>query len=494
MPRLKATVGLLASAMLVGLAPAAIVSADDLIPSTVVLAPQSDVDDATVIVLTASVTEPADGYDADGATIAFTSTVGGGPSCDLVAVSTTGTDCTLGTLTAGSYTYEASYSGNTTVAPSTSPTISFEVTAAPPPPPTPSSVQLTSPDASVLAGADVVLTADVTADPGYDTGATITFASIAGGGPVPPGCVDKPVDTSGTTCDLGSGLAVGTYTYEATYSGNATTASSSDQFTFEVTAEPDTVLDASGVTRDYSTFYPVKDGYRDVLTLSGMRNEPITVTIRIYGPTGKKVLTRVLASASGAYAAHWSGRSSSGKVLASGKYKIVQTLKDLAGNSLVVTKYSTISHNKLVTRTTYVTKKGKSVSAFAGTVLVHRTIGYAKLVASSANPAAVGYHFSIPSATRYKSISFQIYAKGRSGGHNSILMQNFTWCAYSGNWDIGCFDRIKAFSSSSLKWHTTSGSPKNNRSGTHVRGSVYADRGTVYVYKVRVKVVYQVLR
>ena len=150
-----------------------------------------------------------------------------------------------------------------------------------------------------------------------------------------------PVSTSGTVCDLGSGLDVGTYTYEASYSGNATTEASSGQVTFEVTAVPDTTLDASGVTVNYSTFYPAKDSYKDKLTISGVRDEPITVTIKIYSPTGKKIKTVAVASAGGAYSYLWSGRTSSGKIRAAGKYKIVQTLKDLAGNTLVVTKYST---------------------------------------------------------------------------------------------------------------------------------------------------------
>ena len=61
-------------------------------------------------------------------------------------------------------------------------------------------------------------------------------------------------------------------------------------------------------------------------------------------------------------------------------------------------------------------------------------------------------------------------------------------------WSLDCFDHVRGFGSSSLTWHKTSGSPSANRSGTHVRGAVYVNHGVVYIYKVRVKVVYQVLR
>ncbi len=72
--------------------------------------------------------------------------------------------------------------------------MSFDVTAAPPDP-SPSSVVLGD-STSVQFGHTKTLTADVTAPAGYETGATITFTSISGGGPP---CTAVAVDTSGTT-------------------------------------------------------------------------------------------------------------------------------------------------------------------------------------------------------------------------------------------------------------------------------------------------------
>jgi hypothetical protein len=489
MPRLRALIGLAALVLLAGLLPVATVNADPLTPSNVTLAGVGDVEVGQEVVLTATVTEPTTGYDGDGATITFTSISGGGDPCTDVAVSTAATECHL-TLPTGSYTYEATYSGNTTVAPSTSNQVSFDVTPAPPTPGL-SSVTLAGPG-SVVVGNDVTLTAMVAAPAGYDAGATIDFDAVAGGGPE---CDDIPVSTSGTTCDLGTNLAIGFYTYEAVYSGSATTlGSTSIQFTFEVTAVPDTTLEASGVTINYTTFYPAKDSYRDRLTIHGNRNEPIRVTIRIYSPTGKRIKTVTSGLAAGAYSYQWSGRNSAGTILASGKYKIVQSLKDVAGNKLVVTKYATLSHKKLVTKTKYVTKLGRTISVSNVPIIVSSS-GYAKLDARR-DPVVVGYQFTIPSATRYKSISFQAYAKGPKTSPSSVIgVQNFSWCPYvSGPWVATCFDRLKPIGGSGTNWYKTSANVSANRSGHRVRGLLGAADGIYYIYKVRVKVVYQVLR
>ena len=459
-------------------------------PSSVVLGDSTSVQFGHTKTLTADVTAPA-GYET-GATITFTAISGGGPPCTNVPVDTSGTSCDLAGLAVGTYTYEAQYSGNATTDPSTSNQVSFDVTAVPPDP-NPSTTSLTGPG-SVLVGNEAVLTATVSASAGYDTGATIDFTSISGGG---PDCLDVPVDTGGTECHLAS-LPVGTYVYEATYSGNATTlGSTSLQVSFDVTAVPDTTLDASGVGTDVTTFYPVKDGYRDKLTISGLRNEPISVDIRVYSPTGSRVVLTRIALGAGAYSYLWSGRTSSGDVRAAGRYKVVQTLKDGVGNTLVVTKYVNLSHKKLVTKTKYVTKLGLSITAgSSGNIFVSKSLGYAKLVGSSGNPAMAGYSFTLPSATVYSSITFQIYATGPTSLPKSqIGLQNMSWCPdLSGDWNIACFDHWRSWSGTSVAWHSAPGSASLNRKVTKVRGAIYSIHGTVTVRKVRVKVVYRVLQ
>ena len=459
-------------------------------PSTTSLTGPTSVPEGDDVTLTADVVANA-GYQV-GATITFHA-ISGGADCTDVVVDTSGTLCDLGSsLSAGTYTYEATYSGNDAAVSSVSPPFSFDVVA--PPPPGSSTTSLSGPG-TIVVGTDAVLTADVTAQAGYEVGATVDFTAVSGGG---PDCSDVVVDTSGTLCDLGSGLTVGSYTYEATYSGNVdVTGSTSNQVTVVVTGVADTTVDATGVTNDVSTFYPARDSYRDKLNIKGTRNEPIAVTIKVYGPTGRRLLTKAIGLGSGAYVYAWSGRTSSGKILASGRYKVVQTLKDGSGNTLVVTKYANLSHKKLVTKTKDVTKKGLSITAAStGNILVATRSGYAKLLGSAFNPALAGYQFTIPSATRYKSISFRIYAKGPSSAPRSeIGMQDMSWCSdLSGNWSMTCFDRFKAWSSSSAAWHATSGNANIYRLGTRVRGVIYSSHGTVVVYKVRVRVVYQVLR
>ena len=415
------------------------------------------------------------------------------PTAPTSTVSISGTECDLTGLAAGSYVYEAVYSGNAAVLTSTSGQFSFEVTAAPPPPPDPDPSTTTlsrSPSGSIILGDEVVLTATVSAPSGYDSGATIDFNAVSGGG---PDCDGVSVSTSGTTCTL-SNLPLGTYTYEAVYSGNADVlGSTSNQVTFEVSETPDTTLEASDVTLNYTTFYPAKDSYKDKLTISGTREEPITVTIKIYSSSGHKVLTKVLALGDGEYAYLWSGRTSSGKILASGKYKVVQTLKDLAGNTLVVTKYSTLSHKKLVTKTKTITKKGRSIAAATGIVYAYGSSG-AKIDARM-EPVGVGYGFTIPKATKYTSISFKIYAKGpKTAPSSAIGMQNFDACPYvAHSWSVDCFYWAKSIGGGGTKWYSTTGGTASH-SGTHVRGIVVAGSGVYYVYKVRVKVVYKVLR
>ena len=117
--------------------------------------------------------------------------------------------------------------------------------------------------------------------------------------------------------------------------------------------------------------------------------------------------------------------------------------------------------------------------------------------ASNGGWTGVGYQFSLPSATVYKSISFQAYVKGfLSIPTNYIGIQNFKTCAPSYGWHEECFERWEAGGSGSgvPEWHWTSGSTTTNRTGRTARGMVSVYSGTAYVYKVRMKVVVGVLK
>jgi len=304
--------------------------------------------------------------------------------------------------------------------------------------------------------------------------------------------VDDPAFTLGP-------LPAGVRHYVAEYSGDADHApATSPVFTLTVVAD---TVEATGVGLQYTTFYPPTDSYRDTVAVRGVRAEPISVGIRIYGPTGSLVRSATVARASGAYAYAWNGRNSGGTILANGKYKVVQTLTDEAGTKRVVTTYVNLSNKKLVTYSTYVTKLGSSLSAkgsgSGGSVVTSTSAGYAKLNPGSAGWALAGWEFVLPSATVYKSVTFQVYAKARgSAPPTYIAMQDFTTCARSSTWYDTCFDRYRAIGNASgaLAWYQTGSTSAANRSGRYVRGLVDAGYGSTYVYKARVKVVYAILR
>ena len=286
--------------------------------------------------------------------------------------------------------------------------------------------------------------------------------------------------------------------FEAGYSGD-TTHEGSTSATFDLTATNDFVQ-ATGVTIDIATFYPVRDGYRDYVHAKGNRLEPASVRVLIYDATNHVVRTLTLARASGGYSIAWNGRSTSGALQQAGRYKIVQQLTDVAGMKLTVAKFVTLSLKKLVYSTKYVIKNGSAITAAghvgSASVTVSST-GIARLRASSGGWAGAGYQFSLPSAIVYRSIAFQAYVKSPlTVPPNTIGIQNFKTCPISTGWNEGCFDHRAGIgtSSSSLVWKTSTGSATNNRSGRTARGMVSVYVGTVYVYKVRIKVVIGVLK
>jgi hypothetical protein len=332
------------------------------------------------------------------------------------------------------------------------------------------------------------------------TGATVTIRKVGSSTPLCAG----PLATSGYLhCTVGS-LPIGTHSFQATYSGNTNVApSTSNVWKVVVTAD---IVDATSVTRDLSTFYPVKDGYADVLRITGKRNEPLSVAVNIYNSAGTKVKTFTLSRAAGTYNLGWNGRNSSGTILSAGKYRIVQTLKDAFGTTKSFTSYVNLSKKRLVDKTTYVYRTVTSPSAKgdsgSGSITVSTAGGYVKLVGSYPNGwVGVGYQFTLPSAPVYRSIAFQVYSKSVSGvPPNTIKMHNFRkadcgYTATTSGWREACFDRVKSIGNTgSTAWYSTTGSTTYNRHERVVRGMVAVQHGTVYLYKVRVRVVYAVLQ
>ena len=292
----------------------------------------------------------------------------------------------------------------------------------------------------------------------------------------------------------------GTHNLQAVYSGDDYHAPSTSRINV-VVIDPDFV-NASNVSREWSTFYPYDDDYRDTVAIRGNRHEPISVSIKIYSPTGSLVKQTSFPRATGGYSYRWNGRNGSGAILASGKYRIVQALTDAFGTKQSFTLYTTLSRKKLVTYTRYVERTGNAVSAKGagggGTVSTSSSGGYIKLTANNGY-ALAGWEFQAPSATIYKSVSFQVYAKGKQWvPPNFIGLQNFMTCPRTtGTWYDSCFERWKGVGNAAgtTAWFSTGASSSSaNRSGRYVRGMITVESNTVYVYKARVKVVYAVLQ
>ena len=144
------------------------------------------------------------------------------------------------------------------------------------------------------------LTATVAPTPaGWDTDATIAFVDADGSD---VGCAAAPVDAvnNQTSCTINLPPA-GSYHFKAVYSGNTVLAGSeSDPATGGITVDPDSV-EAHAVGVSAGSIYPVKDDYRDTVTLSGDRDELIAVTISIYNSDNKRVRLATKSSATGGY-------------------------------------------------------------------------------------------------------------------------------------------------------------------------------------------------
>jgi hypothetical protein len=221
-----------------------------------------------------------------------------------------------------------------------------------------------------------------------------------------------------------------------------------------------------------TTFYPYKDSYLDVATISGVTGEVASVSISVYNSGGTRVYAKSLGYKDGAYTTTWSGRNSAGTILASGKYRVVQTFKDKTGHSKAVTAYVNLSAKRLYTYTTYVNK----------------TLAQA----AKRTTSTVGWEFILPSASVYKSIVFQVY--GRSSLIPGISMGgvDFRVCTRSTTWSTSCVSSWAGMGGTT-GWYSKTLSTAYNRSGRYVRGMVTA-AGSGVVYKSRIKVVYGILK
>jgi FlgD Ig-like domain len=201
-----------------------------------------------------------------------------------------------------------------------------------------------------------------------------------------------------------------------------------------VLGSPDTMVDVTSFKVNYSTFYPVVDTYKDLLTISAVRNEQASASIAIYSPTGTKVRTLTVPMGAGAYSVTWNGKNTAGTLQAAGKYKVVQTVTDVSGNKLSDTRYSTLSRKKLVTKTyvklTDFAKANAVATTGTGSASKTTTVykGGLKMTSGSSGTISAAFAFVAPAATTYKTIKFESIGDG-AAQTMTIGLQDWTLCA-----------------------------------------------------------------
>lgn len=325
-------------------------------------------------------------------------------------------------------------------------------------------------------------------------GGTLTVTD----GPAGPTLGTLQVGPGATTFTIVTSLSVGIHELTATYSGHDTFSPSSAVVTQTIVL--DQAVDADSFSRSYSTFYPVKDAYRDTLAIRGRLQEPATVTIRIYSvATGKRVALIALGTRSGLYTASWNGRTSTGKLRAAGKYRIVQTLVDAGNNQLAATSYVSLSHKKLFWRTGSKTLTGSQFTLKGdpgdGSVSTSKS-SYSRGARLSSGHAwvAVSYSFRVPSATVYGNVKFKVLGRSPNGSRAVIGIWNPGLGSYYG---VGSYDAAKLVGPG-YKWYSTTAPLSSHRGSGKVRAMVYVENaggGWVFdVAKVRVTYRYAVLK
>jgi hypothetical protein len=261
----------------------------------------------------------------------------------------------------------------------------------------------------------------------YEANVPVTFtASVqaVAAGATPTGVVTfRVTGLPDTAMALAAGGAADTLTFAtvgpkaviADFAGDANYGPATASIAPTVVAN---IVNAAGVGASGSTIYPVKDAWKDTVAIRGTRNERISVAIAVYSPTGSRVRSTSLPAGTGAYGYTWNGRSSSGAILAAGRYRVVQVLTDAYGARKTYTSYVTLSRKRMSWYTKVLTVSAgprnyqvRSTSD-ARWLSAPSTTSSGPLGMSNATTApawiAAGYQFTLPSASTYRSLSFEV--------------------------------------------------------------------------------------
>lgn len=333
------------------------------------------------------------------------------------------------------------------------------------------------------------VTITATVAPGTITGGTLSIVDAFDGSTIASGTVGPGTNSVAVTRTF----VAADHPLTASYTGDGDYGPSTANLDQIVNA--DTAVDATGVRVDLATFYPYKDGYRDVDYIREHLNENAAVLIRIYNPSSSLIKTFDLGTRGpGNYVSTWNGRDGSGSILPAGTYKVVQRLTDVASNVLNVTSFVVISKKKLIWTTATITLHGSQYAASAdpgsGYVSSSRSV-YSKgvLLVSGTSGVAVAYKFTVHSGVAYSSsITFGVLGRSPNGRTAAEGLWNRSYCspAY-----VGCYDHKSI--GPGYQWWNMSASFGLHVSGRTAYGSVVVPyTGVVRKFDVsKVRLVYR---
>ena len=262
---------------------------------------------------------------------------------------------------------------------------------------------------------------------------TATLTADSGAGEPTSGTLRIVDETTGSVLasqDVASGLSavftgplsIGDHALTATYDGQTTPfllGPSTASLVQSVVV--DQRVDATKLGLTYTTFYPVVDGYRDTVTARGTLGEAassVAFTV-VSVATGKTVRTTSLGARSiGGYSWAWNGRNAAGTIQAAGKYRVIQTITDVAGNHLSATSTVTLSKRKVVWHTETQTSNPTNTWAVGkdGGIVSTAKSRYAHglYLASDGGWAGAVYRWSVPTGLAVKSVTFKVTGKSRT--------------------------------------------------------------------------------
>src|SRR4029079_7055902 len=143
-------------------------------------------------------------------------------------------------------------------------------------------------------------------------------------------------------------LALGTHDLRAELTGDATFVPATLEATLEVV--PDTEVNANPFPLNLTTFYPLADGYKNRLKISGQCIEYVSClpTIEAYTKDGRMVRRWTLrARTVNPYAVIWDGRTATGTLLQAGTYRIRHVIRDWKNNLVTYDQWVVLSHREV---------------------------------------------------------------------------------------------------------------------------------------------------